>query len=212
MKLSQQNNPLPYILIDDFYTEQELKEIWKELEFINTPEKLSLADNVTSANSNTKGVKAVNRRAFIHDIYRNPKFSNIYTITHVNLASKYEEIFKTHKNWFFNTFTCKYVAQLLSYYENADYYLSHQDDCYITMLTWLFKEPKVFEGGELTFTKEKETIELKSNRSIIFPSQVYHEVSPLVLPTECINKRMGRYCITTFLDSVPPHQIDGWQP
>ena len=87
---------------------------------------------------------------------------------------------------------------LLSYYENNNYYKSHKDSAVLTFITWFFREPKKFEGGNLKFTDYNESIEVKHNRCVIFPSFYNHEVERITMDINDLNKCLGRYTITNF--------------
>ena len=43
--LHQIKNPFPFLQIENFYSEDELKLIWQELEFLNYPHKLEPPEN-----------------------------------------------------------------------------------------------------------------------------------------------------------------------
>ena len=88
-------------------------------------------------------------------------------------------------------------SSFLSYYEDGDYFKPHEDKCKITILNWMYKEPKRFEGGELVFTDYNKTIQLESNKAIIFPGKIKHEVNTTSMNEKF--KGMGRWCITHFL-------------
>ena len=87
---------------------------------------------------------------------------------------------------------------LINYYENSDYYLEHHDDGILTILYWIYREPKRFEGGEFYLQDEK--IELKNNRLIIFPSNIKHSVTEVRMDEEHTDKKLGRFCISQFID------------
>ena len=87
---------------------------------------------------------------------------------------------------------------MISYYENNDYYKSHTDLALLTSLTWFFKQPKKFKGGNLTFTDYNVTIEVNANCTVIFPSCIKHEVSELTMKEEDLNNLNGRICMTQF--------------
>lgn len=74
---------------------------------------------------------------------------------------------------------------LLSKYANGDHYSWHRDyNPTITMNFMLAKEPLSFTGGDFMFgdwesKKETKTIPFKNNRLVIFPSRVFHCVTPV---------------------------------
>ena len=88
-------------------------------------------------------------------------------------------------------------TSFLSYYEDGDYFKPHKDNCKITILNWMYKEPKRFTGGEFVFTDYNKTIEIESNKAIIFPGTIEHAVNTTGLDEKY--KGMGRWCITHFL-------------
>ena len=74
---------------------------------------------------------------------------------------------------------------LLSKYANGDHYNWHRDyNPTITMNFMLAREPLSFTGGDFVFgdwerKKETKTIPFKNNRLVIFPSRVFHCVTPV---------------------------------
>lgn len=67
----------------------------------------------------------------------------------------------------------------LSYYREGDFYAPHRDSTeYGLTFVYLLGEKK-FQGGALSFQLEgkKHTVRFKSNRAIIFPSHLLHEVT-----------------------------------
>jgi Rps23 Pro-64 3,4-dihydroxylase Tpa1-like proline 4-hydroxylase len=88
---------------------------------------------------------------------------------------------------------------LVSYYENSDYYKPHSDVAVYSTLTYLYKDPKNFTGGDISFIIENERldIEIQNNLSIVFPSGYLHEVSPVTILNSGLEDH-GRYCISLF--------------
>lgn len=74
---------------------------------------------------------------------------------------------------------------LLSKYANGDHYDWHRDyNPTVTMNLMLAKEPLKFKGGDFVFGSwdrktETKTVPFKNNRLVIFPSRVYHRVTPV---------------------------------
>jgi Rps23 Pro-64 3,4-dihydroxylase Tpa1-like proline 4-hydroxylase len=92
-----------------------------------------------------------------------------------------------------------YDATLISYYEEKDYYKAHTDSSILTYLYWCHKEPKKFEGGDLTLPELDADITYKNNRLVVFPSWRLHEVTPIKMIEEVHPySGYGRYCITNF--------------
>ena len=195
--------PVPHIIVDDFYTEKELKEIWQELDFLTYSRKLMTPEATGAAYAMDAGgnkiYKKNNLGLFIDGLYANRDLSNI--LFHTRKIFDKDFLEKCQQQ----NFLFKYLMQanadftLLSYYEDGAMYESHHDKAVITVLSWLYKEPKSFEGGDLTFTDHNYTIPIKNNRVFIFPSVAEHSVAPVKM-YEGVPKMagFGRYVITNF--------------
>lgn len=196
------NDPVPHIIIDDFYSPEELKDIWLELDFLTHPRKLLTPDLSGSAFTMVNGQKVFkkkNKALFLDGLYGTRDISNI--LFH---SKKVWDNDFTQKcadaHYLFNYLrTCNSDTTLVSYYEEDDNYASHSDVGAITLLTWLYKEPKQFTGGELSFADFNYPIELKSNRMLLFPACVHHEVSAVKMNEGVAPySGFGRYVITNF--------------
>ena len=66
-------------------------------------------------------------------------------------------------------------------------------------MTWYYKEPKKFTGGELIFTDFDYTIPCKKNYTIIFPSFLRHKVNEVNVEED----GYGRFTITNFWSQYP---------
>jgi Rps23 Pro-64 3,4-dihydroxylase Tpa1-like proline 4-hydroxylase len=196
MKVQYYNKDFPYIVIDDFYSENELTLIWEELNFLCYYEKLQPPQNTGSAFIEGAKLLKQNYGLFLDDIFPNRVISNILTCN--RKIFKDLNIIKNHPNWFFKNFQYNQDYTILSYYENDHEYKQHHDVSNITCLSWFNKSPKQFLGGDLIFENGKK-IEYKDNRYVIFPSIIKHQVSKVSMDSDCVGKKMGRFCITQFL-------------
>ena len=213
MKIICHETEHPWISIEDFYDQQELAFIWEELEFLSYPWKLLPPDDTNSAVEYGEILKQ-NNGVFLDTVYHNRRYSNILsanrkvrTCTSNSIKEKGKlKILQNHDNWFFKRFRCYDDFTLLSYYENEDYYKPHEDSACITALTWLYKEPKRFTGGDLIFPDTNEVVECKNNKTILFPSSITHQVTEVKMDEKYRGKRLGRWCITQMLysDSKQP--------
>jgi len=188
-----------YIIERDYFTEHELELIWRELDHLNRPGVFDPPEKTGSSldlESNT--VRKQNSGLWIHEIYHKPKFSAIFSCVG-KLFNGYTYKYATHHYTNRGVLQTEASTHLISYYENQDHYKPHRDNAVATALHWLWKEPKKFTGGELTFTETGETIPLTNNTMIIFPSYAEHEVSQVVMNPEDCGKGLGRYCLSTFL-------------
>jgi Rps23 Pro-64 3,4-dihydroxylase Tpa1-like proline 4-hydroxylase len=188
---------IPYVVVDDFYSSEELKEIWNEIEFLSSEDKLLSPEHTYTASYLDGELKKQNLGVFIDDLYLNRSTSNILKHTRKIFSQEFfDELEKL--NYIFS-FLKKATKDntLLSYYRDGDFYKPHLDEFLFTAICFLYKEPKQFEGGEFIFTEHDITTECKNNRLILFPSNVRHEVSEVKIKTE--EPWMGRYSITSLI-------------
>lgn len=193
-----------YVIYDDFFNEEELSKIWNEVLFLTSPSKMLPPEKSGSAIDNNGKILKKNSAIFLENIYADRLTSDINVLTdkvfsreifdQLNLiGGVFNYIKVTNRNYNF-----------LSYYEDSDYYRPHLDYSVFTMLIWLSKEPKKFEGGDLIFDDINETIDFKSNRLIIFPSFLFHSVTPVKMVGDYKPYGgNGRYTITKFLTVNP---------
>lgn len=185
-----------YLRIDNFYDDNELALIWEELKFLTYSHKL----NPPEKTGQTNPLMKKNRGLFLDDIYSDRNISNILKVNRKiftkDVMKQYNDLSEMHEN----IFNCNQDSTLISYYENAGYYKSHSDTAVITALTWLFKEPKQFEGGDLIFTKFDEKIEVTNNTLIMFPSHFKHEVTAISMQGYEPFSGNGRYCMSQFIN------------
>ena len=86
-----------------------------------------------------------------------------------------------------------------SNYENNDEYKPHRDLARLTGITWFYREPKKFTGGNLRFPEFDMEIECKHNRVIVFPSSIHHGVDKVGMEEKDMGKKLGRFTMTQFL-------------
>lgn len=184
-------------IIEDFYDERELKLIWKELDYLNSKGKF-LPPDKTGAARDTKGnIIKRNKGLFLDEYYTNRNFSNILSVNR-KIWPAAEKLEKEHLNFRY-PLSCSADATLVNYYENNDYYKRHKDVSVYTILSYFYKEPKKFSGGNLKLIDYDIEIEVKNNMVIYIPSILWHEVTPIVMEQEFLNKGYGRYCMAQFL-------------
>jgi Rps23 Pro-64 3,4-dihydroxylase Tpa1-like proline 4-hydroxylase len=188
---------LPYVIVDDFYSEEELVQIWKEIDFLSSEDKL-LGPEYTNSSTYLDGdLKKKNIGVFLDDLYLNRDTSNILKLNRKVFDSDFfEELEKLNFSFSFIKNSRK-DNTLLSYYGDGDYYNPHSDAFLFTGVFLLYREPKQFEGGELIFTEHDAKIECISNRFILFPSSIRHEVSEVKMKSDV--PWMGRYSITSLI-------------
>ena len=191
------NEKFPYMVVDDYYNEEELRLIWEELDFLSYPHKLKRATKERGgATGNTGQLLKKNFHRYIDRIYSERELSNILTVNRKLFDDDYK-ILRQHPHWFFQNVVFNKDYTQVGYYENNDHYGEHRDSASVTALTWLYKEPKKFIGGDLFLSSDKIKIDCVNNRTLIFPSMITHSVNEIHMNEEKPS-RHGRYVITQF--------------
>ena len=149
-KVTAYNKPLPYVYIENMYTEKELGLIYQELDFYQANKDTFLTRD-TEATKGARDAKGQHQKKnggfFMQDIYQ----SGVSPIVRFTSGIFGPKVFQHESNYFFNEFAPMMSGFLLSYYEDKDYYKPHRDLDVATMCIWIWKEPKKFSGGEFSF-------------------------------------------------------------
>ena len=195
--------PFVALYIEDTFTEDQIEFIWRELDFVTNRNAMKSWDNSKENLGVDLQTEKINNVFYPFDRYKDPTAMSPITVFsqrqlfNEEVFSFYESINPVHGLFrhqnHYNTF--------VSYYQNADKYDYHRDNCCYTMLTYLYKEPKSFSGGEITLKVKdiEETKDIKNNMSIIFPGVYQHKVSPIFMSDEFGKySTYGRYCISQF--------------
>ena len=214
MKVKVYNNKMPYLVIDDYYTEQELKSVWSEIDFYTNSQD---RDEIGRANDNSvareSGKPLSESYRWYPCNYFNNDFTNISPLFRLSSKLSCQELHNSFKDLYpwYNLFTSTNISDImLSYYEEGDYYKKHHDSSMWTQLIWVAKpeglstspKSRKWKGGDFyvyTEQDKKKKISWQNNRSVIFPSMLKHEVEPIVWKDVEHKFGDGRYTITYFL-------------
>jgi 2OG-Fe(II) oxygenase superfamily len=191
-----------FLVIDETFDEEELVKIWQDIEVVQSKKLFEYPSEKNSACDLTTGQPTPLKQN--HGVFLDPLVAD-NTIEHIPaIASKLfwakgitDILVDIHPalSIFANL---NHSRTLLSYYSNSDHYKPHVDNAVFTILTWLYKEPKSWTGGDLILNNWDITIEPKHNRSLIIPSSFTHEVTPVKMMPGSNKDTMGRYCISQF--------------
>jgi len=186
---------LPVAIVDNYYDEKELEDIWSEIHFLNRNNKLSPPEKTNAATEEDGTAKKSGNGLFLYEVYNEAEKHSEIVKNSKKLFDISEELIKKH--FFFNYIgKCKRDDLLLNYYENQDYYKKHKDETTITAITWLHKEPKGYEGGDMIL-EDNLHIPCLNNRILIFPSIIEHEVTEIKMISN--QSGYGRYAIVHFI-------------
>ena len=197
------NEPFPYILIDDLYDQSELDGIWEELDYLCNPKRMgrSSIERGAAALNYSDGTQESIKNAwdmFLDELFISRDSSNILEINRKLMNQ--QKMFRNHPHWLFNdTSALNGDNTSIIYYENNDEYKPHRDLARLTGLTWFYREPKKFTGGNLRFPWFDMEIECKHNRVIVFPSSIPHGVDKVGMEEKDMGKKLGRFVMSQFL-------------
>mgnify|MGYP003641477638 CR=1 FL=1 len=188
----------PFIVSDNWYSSEEEKLIWKELNFYYQPDNLERAADFSAKKDgfNLSNSWRIYPDAMFTEKYKN--FSSIMSATEKFQDKKFKDFIKKAMPQGVQFFLANKKSTIISYYDDAQEYKTHHDDPQFTALIWFFKEPKKFTGGDFIFTQPDINVKCKHNRMILFPSYYLHKVTPVVLDKEYRNKGLGRFTFTHF--------------
>ena len=192
-----------HLVIDDFFTPNELKLVWRELDYITSPNRMYTPDDDHSGSAKENGVPLKqNLVTPLRKIFNEPQYSDIFNSFGKIYGQEFSQIIDDMSNEFRYYHASNHIGNgcFVSYYEDSDYYKLHRDNAILTFLYWCNKEPKKFVGGDLTIPEIGVDIEYCNNRLVVFPSHLLHSVSSIEMIGD--NEPLsgyGRYCISYFM-------------
>jgi Rps23 Pro-64 3,4-dihydroxylase Tpa1-like proline 4-hydroxylase len=205
VKIIKDNPTFPFLVIDNWYTPNEEKAVWKELDFFSvTPkDQIKRAENTIVARNKDGSSKSKAYRFYIEDYYKKRDLSPIINNTYKQRTPEFHNIIKECMPYARNFSSSNGDSTLISYYEENDYYDAHHDTFLWTCLVWMVREPRLFDGGDFKLNEPDIEVKLKNNRMVMFPCCYLHSVSPVKFHTQPKEIGYGRYTITHFYYSVP---------
>ena len=184
-------DPVPFCIVHNYYTPEELELIWRELDFLQG-KFLEPEQTGTAMGANGKPRKQ-NKGLFIDDVYTKREYSNILTVNRKLGTPDITKGIQSSGHWFYrylNPSPQLSDRTLVSYYSDGDHYKPHTDAATFTAISYHWREPKQFSGGDLFFGNFQVPIE--NNCLLVFPSCTEHEVKPVT--------GSGRYALTQFVN------------
>lgn len=186
--------PFEHVVIENYYDNDELELMWKEMEFLTPklldPEYTNAARKEGSLLKNGTGV-------FLDEVYKDRNISNILSFNrklwHPTILQELEKI----SPWWNLIRICNKDYTLLNYYQDGCYYKSHKDHAIINAISIIYKDDNHFDGGDIVFSDYDITLPKKSNTLILFPSQINHAVTDIKMKTNL--SFAGRYSMAQFL-------------
>lgn len=191
------------LILENVYSDKEYESIMNELSNLYSLRMFLDPEHTSSALYDDGTPKKKNVALFLDDLYsqRGRMLSKILTITEERLLSvETKQIYSELNSVCKTIFNVNRHSTLISYYENNDEYDFHKDTCAFTTLSYFYKDPKSFSGGDIIFNVDKEEIkvEIDKNISIIFPSVYEHRVTKVNMSESNLDMK-GRFSISQFL-------------
>lgn len=192
-------DPIPFLIVDNTYDKEEQLKLYKELDFLSD----KLLEPEKTGSAKTYGEVKSNKGIFLDVFYKDDRTkSDILKINRKLFSSEItEELKKCH--YAYNLIdSTNFDTTLLSYYGDGGSYFLHKDYSVISIVTWLYKKPKNFTGGEFIFSDFNLNVEVKNNRTVIFFGSYSHEVSKVILQDKTV-PFSGRFALTNFCHIGP---------
>jgi len=200
----EENPKFPFLVVDNWYTPEEEKAIWSELNLYSHLKDIDRAEDTIVARDKEGNAKGKSYRWYTSE-YHTDKHYNRFPIENTLYKVRSDE-FQNELNFcdpYFRSFgSSNRNSNMVSYYEEEDYYDDHYDTFQWTQLVWFYKTPKMFTGGDFVFKEPNVTVNCKHNRAIFFPCPYLHSVTPIKMKQK-MPFGHGRWTITHFYYSVP---------
>ena len=204
-KITLHTEPFHYLEIRNLWTEEQRSKMFDEMLYLENDNAFLQPEETGSALDEAKPniVLKRNSSVYMERVYNDKDRSCSAILKHKDRTFSILQTNGMEKSWFFFQRMLNVDSTLISYYEDADYYKPHFDNAITTSLSWFFKEPKKFNGGEITFTDYGITYEVTNDLTLIFPSNIRHEVSEVSINEEDKGKQCGRFCLAQLLALAP---------
>ena len=200
MRIEAVKEPFDHIIIHDFLDRDQMESVGNEIQFLYPRMKLVGEEGFVGGSAKdtaTGEFLKKNRGVFLNLLYsqqNNPS----YMVEYILDLAKNKQLIEVADSLGYYFRLLRKVAKyyfLLQYYDKNDHYKSHKDNSTFTSILFLHKEPKNFTGGELYFDEYDYTIVPENNKMIIFPSVLYHTVTPINIINDQIPLG-GRFSLT----------------
>jgi hypothetical protein len=190
--------PFPHVIVSNMYCEEELKLIWKELDFLTDAQKLELPKSYGGARDALGNYLTTSRALVLDRFYSNSETSNILNINKKLHTEGYTYLLSELSP------DLKFIPSVnaditkIRYYGNGDVYHAHVDYKYACLaFSYFHKEPKKFSGGRLIFPEHDYIFNCENNSMILMPGYVEHAVEKITTAERPFSGN-SRYCMSQF--------------
>lgn len=204
LTIDLKQEPFPHAIIQNFYDQEELSLIWRELDFLTSPHKL---EHTSLHGSNGKdqltGLPLSESLGLnLDNIYNGDrKISDILRLNRKIFHPKILQAFESLSPLLGHLRIINEDFTKIKYYENGNYYRKHADDSRFTAVTYFHKEPKAFTGGDLHFDEYDYTIPIENNMLVFFVGCIEHSSLDVKMNGDYPKySGYGKYVMNQFLD------------
>jgi hypothetical protein len=204
LTIDLKQEPFPHAIIQNFYDQEELSLIWRELDFLTSPHKL---EHTSLHGSNGKdqltGLPLSESLGLNLDIIYSGdrKISDILRLNRKIFKPKILQAFESLSPLLGHLRIINEDFTKIKYYENGNYYRKHADDSRFTAVTYFHKEPKAFTGGDLHFDEYDYTIPIENNMLVFFVGCIEHSSLDVKMNGDYPKySGYGKYVMNQFLD------------
>lgn len=199
------HEPFPHVIIDNLYTEGELKDIWQELDFLISKDKVTTTNNMGVAIDQMTNLPMANNTGLnLDDIYKEHRYiSNILTHNRKVFSKDLMEIYSNLHPLVRDAKKINRDYTKIRYYDHNEEYLPHDDVARFTICTYFYRDQSKVSGGELEFVEFNYKVETKNNRAIFFTGCLKHAAHPANRIGDWKPyDGYGRYCMNQFCEVV----------
>lgn len=176
---------LTYIVIDNFYSPEELIAFDVEIKELLT--KAKPPEKTDTAYDELVGLKKTAMGVWLDGEYEDRSKSALLTANRKIFDPRLADALATHSIFFKHLSNSNKDGTLLNFYADGDSYKTHIDYSIFTVISML--QLGSFQGGDFLFPKHGVQIPFRVNRVIIFPGCAEHEA-------QTITAEPGNYRVT----------------
>lgn len=170
-------NNCPIAVVDNFYNDDEVECIKKELISLFEVAKLKIFTNVAVSKDENNNPHQQSNSMFLDELFS--KDRSLSSILRVNRklfdSEQLKEILITKSLFYSYIYNSNKDVTLVNFYSTSDFYKEHKDFSCFTALS--FFELESFSGGDLCFPEYDVKIKPTNNRVVIFPGFLKHSAS-----------------------------------
>lgn len=187
-------------VLKDFYTEEEKQKIWTELQYLRSNEYGWLhpnkENNACDADTGEVHLKdAIQYCVSYKDVMDESIALKSSIYVYGNKIWKWHKKLTKFNQIYYQLQEINNRTSVITYYPNNSKYNKHRDCATFTMLSYFYREPKNFTGGE--FIVEDRKYEINNGFTIIIPSFLEHGCAEVNIINESKDDS-GRFCVANF--------------